>query len=110
MVLEKIFKGFVVAILVMWQGAFELTFLFPHPKESPYAVFEISQRFQIVRRATLRQKQLVHHNFNLPCHMIHLTYLRILISSKYEDALASSEDPDQTAPLGAAWSGFALFA
>ena len=33
--------------------------------------------------------------------MIHLTYLRILIGSKYEDAMASSEDPDQTAPLGA---------
>ena len=31
--------------------------------------------------------------------MIHLTYLRILMGSKYEDAMASSEDPDQTAPL-----------
>ena len=28
-------------------------------------------------------------------------YLRILIGSKYEDAMTSSEDPDQTAPLGA---------
>ena len=42
--------------------------------------------------------------------MIHLTYLRNLIGSKYEDALASSEDPDQTATLGAVWSGSALFA
>ena len=33
--------------------------------------------------------------------MIHLTYLGILIGSKYEDAMASNEDPDQTAPLGA---------
>ena len=39
--------------------------------------------------------------------MIYLTYLRILIGSKYEDAMASSEDPD---PLGAVWSGSALFA
>ena len=31
--------------------------------------------------------------------MIHLTYLRILIGSIYEDAMASSEDPDQTAPM-----------
>ena len=42
--------------------------------------------------------------------MIHLTYLRILIGSKYEDAMASSEDPDETAPLAAVWSGSALFA
>ena len=44
------------------------------------------------------------------CHMIHLTYLRILIGSKYEDAMASSGNPDQTAPLGAVWSGSALSA
>ena len=35
------------------------------------------------------------------CHMIHLTYLGILIGSRYEDAMASSEDPDQTTPRGA---------
>ena len=34
-------------------------------------VLEISQRTQLVRRATLRQMQLVPHNFNLPC-TIHL--------------------------------------
>ena len=42
--------------------------------------------------------------------MIHLTYLKILLGSKYGDAMASSEDTDQTAPLGAVWSGSALFA
>ena len=26
------------------------------------------------------------------------------------DSIANSEDPDQTAPLGAVWSGSALFA
>ena len=50
---------------------------------------------------TMKTKQLVPHNFNLPCHMIHLTYLRILIGSKYENAKASNENSDQTAPLGA---------
>ena len=29
---------------------------------------------------------------------------------KDADGIANSEDPDQTAPLGAVWSGSALFA
>ena len=29
---------------------------------------------------------------------------------KDADGMANSEDPDQTAPLGAVWSGSALFA
>ena len=33
-----------------------------------------------------------------------------MIGTKYADAMASSEDPDQTAPLGAVWSGSALSA
>ena len=35
------------------------------------------------------------------------------MSPNYADGMANSEDPDQrcqTAPLGAVWSGFALFA
>ena len=32
------------------------------------------------------------------------------MSSKDVDGIANSEDPDQTAPLGAVWSGSALFA
>ena len=42
--------------------------------------------------------------------MIHLTYLRILIGSKYEDAMARREDPDQTALRGAVLSGSTLSA
>ena len=34
-------------------------------------MLEISQRTQLVRRATWRQKQLVSHNFNLPCTVPH---------------------------------------
>ena len=32
------------------------------------------------------------------------------MSPKYEEGIANSVDPDQTAPLGAVWSGSALFA
>ena len=32
------------------------------------------------------------------------------MSPKIVDGMANSEDPDQTAPLGAVWSGSALFA
>ena len=33
-----------------------------------------------------------------------------LMSPNDADGMANSVDPDQTAPLGAVWSGFALFA
>ena len=77
----------------------------PHPVIAAISVLEISQRTHPVRRA----KQLEDKNNLSPtiltcpalCYMIHLTYLRILIGSKYKDAMASSEDPDQTAPLRA---------
>ena len=32
------------------------------------------------------------------------------MSPKDADVIANSEDPDQTAPLGAVWTGSALFA
>ena len=32
------------------------------------------------------------------------------MSPNHADGMANSEDPDQTAPLGAVWSGSALFA
>ena len=32
------------------------------------------------------------------------------MSPKDEEGIANSIDPDQTAPLGTVWSGFALFA
>ena len=33
-----------------------------------------------------------------------------VMSPKYADGMANSVDPDQTAPLGAVWSGSTLFA
>ena len=36
-------------------------------------------------------------------------YHRVM-SPNDADGMANSVDPDQTAPLGAVWSGFALFA
>ena len=69
--------------------------------EKVRSVLEISQRTELVR--TYRQKRRVPNDLKCPalCLIIHLTYLRSLIGSKYADAMASSEDPYQTAPLGA---------
>ena len=40
----------------------------------------------------------------------HCGFTRVLMCPNNADGMVNSEDPDQTAPLGAVWSGFTLFA
>ena len=48
------------------------------------AVLEISQRIQLVRRATWRQMQLAPHNYNLPCtNHSFIKFLKMLIHEKF---------------------------